>query len=383
MMKIKSKDKWSEVDEKGYMDEEELQKILGASPHLIPVGELGGGRKPILVAVREGGLPGSGSTDLIGVDENGNITVVETKLAKNEEIKRKVIGQILEYAAYLWQKPFDEFSDIFYQKLGSRLIDCMEKAEKENKEWSAEEFRDAVEANLKNGAFALFIVVDEINEELRRIIEFLKSKNFVDFGLHALELKYFEEKETSFIIPQLYGAESRSPKGPKGPVIRDEASYFANARKTITDKQRLDLLTDLYGFSKENADYIRFGQGGVKGNIRFEVNRSGTDMATIPIFQLKSDGTVKVNFWGIAGALPGGRGKVISDELRKRLFVLPGIKSWYEKTEQRIAHGEGKKNGGAFLGENLPLNEVFPDDSSLAIFKSAILDAKKEIQRGI
>src|SRR3989338_8787891 len=129
MIKTNEKEKWQKVNEKGYARESELQEILGASPDLIPVGELGGGRKQIKVAIREGGLPGSGSTDLIGIDEDGNITVVETKLAQNEEIKRKVIGQILEYAAYLWQKPYEEFDDIFHRKLGGYLVDLMDKAE--------------------------------------------------------------------------------------------------------------------------------------------------------------------------------------------------------------------------------------------------------------
>ncbi|MBI3336290.1 hypothetical protein HYZ98_01845 [Candidatus Peregrinibacteria bacterium] len=182
MFKAGSSGKWLKVNERGYAKESELQEMLGASPDLIPVNELGGGRKTIKVAIREGGLPGSGSTDLIGVDEDGNITVVETKLAANEEIKRKVIGQILEYAAYLWQKSYEDFDQIFYRKLGGHLVDLMEQAEKENDEWSREGFRNAVEANLKNGTFALFIVVDTINEELRRIIDFLNSKNFTDFA---------------------------------------------------------------------------------------------------------------------------------------------------------------------------------------------------------
>ena len=58
-------------------------------------------------------FPGSGYTDLIGVDTDGNVLVVETKLAKNPEIRRKVIGQVVEYAAYLWQMPFDNSDQIF------------------------------------------------------------------------------------------------------------------------------------------------------------------------------------------------------------------------------------------------------------------------------
>jgi hypothetical protein len=41
---------------------------------------------------REAGLPGSGFTDLVGVDVQGNVLIVETKLVRSGEIHRKVIG---------------------------------------------------------------------------------------------------------------------------------------------------------------------------------------------------------------------------------------------------------------------------------------------------
>src|SRR5438132_11576476 len=109
MAKERGGDKWQTVEERAFGKEVELQALLSGNPDLIPVDMLDDGRRPIRVSVREADLPGSGKTDLIGVDEDGNIAIIETKLDSNQEIKRKVIGQILEYAAYLWKMPYGEF----------------------------------------------------------------------------------------------------------------------------------------------------------------------------------------------------------------------------------------------------------------------------------
>src|SRR4051812_19155168 len=78
------------------------------------------------VFVREAGLPGSGYTDLLGVDGNGNILVVETKLARNDEVRRKVIGQVLEYAAYLWKMSFQDFDSLFVNRERTPVLDLLE-----------------------------------------------------------------------------------------------------------------------------------------------------------------------------------------------------------------------------------------------------------------
>ena len=287
MIRTKDKEKWEKVSERGYAKESELQKILADSPDLIPIRELGGGRKSIKVAIREAGLPGSGSTDLIGVDEDGNITIVETKLAQNAEIKRKGIGQILEYAAFLWQKSYEEFDEIVFSRTDSHLLDLIENVEKENEEWSVEDFRDAIETNLNDGRFALFSVVDEINEELRRIIDYLNSKNFVDFALYALELKYFQEKGSEVVLPQLYGVANR-PSGTAGSRGQKwpEAKFLADAKSKLQPDEFV-AVEKLFLFSKKYADDMNLGNGKGVGSINPIFKKFN---ATNSFFCLKSNG---------------------------------------------------------------------------------------------
>ncbi len=318
MIRTNEKEKWKKVPEHGYVKESDLQQILADSPDLIPTGELGGGRKSIKVAVREAGLPGSGFTDIIGIDESGNITVVETKLAKNPEIKREVIGQILEYAAYLWQKPYEEFDEIIQKKTkGSHLLDLMGKVEKENEEWSAEDFREAVETNLKEGRFALFIVVDEINEELRRTIDYLNSKNFADLELYALELKYFEEKGLAVVLPQLYGAVRRTTS------IRvieewDEQKFLTDAKSKL-NKDEFVAVEKLFLFSKKYApDAMGLGKG-VVGSINPIFKKFSDGRA---IFCLKSNGRLGFSLNWVAKKGVSTQQKNLLEQLKERLKAI-------------------------------------------------------------
>src|SRR5215469_10387181 len=111
LFRTDDKASWQPVEKIAYKDEDRLRDMLLESPDLIPLqGGEKTGKKVARVFIREAGLPNSGRTDLVGVDENGNIYIVECKLATNREIRRQVIGQVLEYAAHLWQKPFEWFN---------------------------------------------------------------------------------------------------------------------------------------------------------------------------------------------------------------------------------------------------------------------------------
>src|ERR1700759_2110336 len=105
--------KWAKAIRTEFADEKQLQKLLYESPELIKTED-----DSAIVFAREASLPGSGYTDLIGIDVEGNVFLVETKLARNSEIRREVIGQIMEYAAFLWGKSYEDIDRIFQSREG-------------------------------------------------------------------------------------------------------------------------------------------------------------------------------------------------------------------------------------------------------------------------
>jgi hypothetical protein len=68
-------EKWQKANDVEFADEAELQKMLYEGPEPVSLRD-----EHPAVFIREAGLPGSGRTDLLGVDADGNILIVETKL---------------------------------------------------------------------------------------------------------------------------------------------------------------------------------------------------------------------------------------------------------------------------------------------------------------
>jgi hypothetical protein len=228
LIRRKNSKKWESVDSVGYSYESELQSLLEESPNLIPTEELLGEKSSsFVIGVSEFGLPGSGSTDIVAFNPAGQIAVIECKLANNPEIKRKVVGQIFEYAAYLWKMSYIEIDEKVLKSKGKHLVDLMREYV-DDPDWNEEDFRRNVNDSLQKGSFHLVISVDQINEELRRTIEFLSNCGNSEFTFTALELCYFGKSESldhEILIPHLFGAEieQKPPTGlSKGPITMDE-----------------------------------------------------------------------------------------------------------------------------------------------------------------
>ena len=60
--------------------------------------------------------------------------------------------------------------------------------------FSEEEFRGEVSNNLYEGDFSLVIVVDEIDDSLRRILEFVNSKSFSGPQIYAFVARYYQDE---------------------------------------------------------------------------------------------------------------------------------------------------------------------------------------------
>ena len=158
---------WHEVQAVPYDNERGLQDLLLESPTLLP-------GVSSAVAVDELWIEGIGSVDIAAVDADGAITLVECKLRTNSEIRRTVVGQMLAYAAGLWQQSYETFDHQFALRAGKSLTSAVSSVVlSEDPDWSEEAFRWNVAERLRDGSFRLCIAVDEVTAELQAIVEFL------------------------------------------------------------------------------------------------------------------------------------------------------------------------------------------------------------------
>ncbi|MBN1877676.1 MAG: hypothetical protein JXA33_25865 [Anaerolineae bacterium] len=260
---------WKLVEPAEYNNEAELQRLLAESPALISVGEIREGIGPLVVAVSEFGLPGSGSTDLLAFSAEGAIAVIECKLANNAEIKRKVVGQILEYGAYLWGMTYEDVDAQVYQRRGARLADLVSQAVDEEA-WDEEAFRSNVTHALKRGDFLLIVTVDAINEELNRTIQFLNGCGSPTFTFSALEMRRFHNGEIEMLVPYVHGiAPTTSPAATeKGRQQWNERTFFQTAHDELSEEV-VNVIQALYDWTKKQADDIGWGTGKYGGSFIF------------------------------------------------------------------------------------------------------------------
>ena len=291
---IKEKDKrhWTEVESALYNAEADLQKLIADSPSIIPVEEIMDDPNPYVFSVKEYGLPGSGNTDVLLFNPNGNIGIIECKLASNSEIKRKVIGQILEYAAFLWNVSYEDLDEKVSQITGKNLVEGVS-TKTDQEEWDEESFRTNIEEILSIGTFNLIIAVDHINEELRRTIDYLNECGNTAFSFHALELHKYKSDNTQMLVPHMYGKVPQSKRvGSLKKKLWTEEGFFNHAQ-TLNSETILDMMHQILEWAKANADRVFWGKGREYGSYTFHYRRDGK---TISVFTITSQGKLVLNF---------------------------------------------------------------------------------------
>ena len=181
--------------------------------------------------MREFNLP-IGSIDLLAFSAGGDIAIIECKLASNTEVKRKVIGQVLEYGANLWELSYEELDEGVLLRCGAPLAELVEDAV-QSPDWDEESFRSNVEASLASGNFILMIVVDEINDELARIVRFVNICGSPSFEFAALEMRRFQAEKAEMLVPRVLG-----PAQTKKSRVRSESNHKWDEATFFTELQR-------------------------------------------------------------------------------------------------------------------------------------------------
>ena len=88
------------IDPSRFEQEDDLQTYIAQNPDSLPLYEI---KEDIRLLILGREFPtNSGPIDAIGIDKDGEIYIVETKLYKNPD-KRLVVAQVRDYGASLWR----------------------------------------------------------------------------------------------------------------------------------------------------------------------------------------------------------------------------------------------------------------------------------------
>jgi len=226
------------VERSSFDDEDCLQQYICKNPDSVP---LEGIKENIRLLILAREFPaGSGLIDALGVDKEGEIYIVETKLYKNPD-KRAVVAQVLDYGASLWKygQNFDEFisrvedrlNTAQHVSLNERLREFYELDEAET-----DSFRQKMRQHLNEGSFKFVVLMDTLHEGLKDLVVFLNQNT--RFSLFAVEVEYYKHEGFEIVIPKLFGAEAPKPSWvpePKG------------KKRNLTEKEFLEQLRENAG----------------------------------------------------------------------------------------------------------------------------------------
>ena len=105
--------KWQEMPDGDQLQDGYIRDLIYQLPKLIPIERLGAGGTTLEVCVKRPSLTGSQEDGgLIGIDSEGNITILECKYADDPAFSKQVIGQAVFDAASLSGKSYEELCKI-------------------------------------------------------------------------------------------------------------------------------------------------------------------------------------------------------------------------------------------------------------------------------
>ena len=190
------------------LQEDWLQSLIHQYPSILPTNEIEPIFSPLVSLGREVGAS-SWSIDNLFISPEGYLTIVETKLWRNPEGRREVVGQIIEYAKEVSTWTFDDLdhkvrernTDATGNQIG--VIDVIRRANIDIEEESESDLIDSITRNMQRSRFLLLIVGDGIRESTKELAEYLSLSPQLHFTLALVELMIYQFNEGRLIIPQL------------------------------------------------------------------------------------------------------------------------------------------------------------------------------------
>ncbi|MCA1724401.1 MAG: hypothetical protein LC748_09190, partial [Thermomicrobia bacterium] len=272
-------------------------------------------------------LDGSGRwpIDHLFVDQDAIPTIVETKRSSNPEIRRQVVGQMIDYAAnsirYL---PISSIRSYFQ---ATCMKDKCEPSEKLTgllgPDADAEQFWELVESNLKAGRIRLVFVGDVIPPELRRAVEYLNDQ-MRDAEVLAVEVKQFKGEGVTTLVPRVIGQTERAQqKKTMSTTVEKRHQSVETFFAELTDARPPD----------EVSAVTRFHEWATEYSVECKWGTSQMGMMT-PIVTHKgvkhyfgwfwTNGKIYVDFRDMRPNLPSSD-LALREELQRRLEKISGI----------------------------------------------------------
>ncbi len=276
-------------------DENWLQKLLFDHPEALPIDEIDQSYLNIVPVCREMSTA-AGPIDVLYVTPEGELIILEAKLWRNPEARRKVIGQILDYAKELGRWSYEDL-----QREVSRALATKERQQanlfnivaSKYPGLSEANFVDSVSRNLRRGEFLLLIVGDGIREGVAGIAEFMENHGTLNFTFGLVEMAIYKVNSSALLVQPRVIAQTAIIKRTvitlesEGIVASDASEMESGTSSEMNETQKF-----YYGFWTEFISQLKLDDESQpmpnvtrQGNIFLRTPGKGSAWITVYFFQ--------------------------------------------------------------------------------------------------
>lgn len=180
-------------------NEDYVRNLAFEHPGCLPIAEIDSAYRDAVPVCKELNTP-AGPLDAFYVTPDGRLVVLEAKLWRNPEARRKVVAQILDYAKELSRWSYEDLQRNVSRATGRKGNSLLEIVRKEHPDLDESEFVDSVSRGLRQGRFLLLIVGDGIREGAASIADFIQRVGTLEFTFGLVELAFYGAEETGILV---------------------------------------------------------------------------------------------------------------------------------------------------------------------------------------
>ena len=343
--------------EEPFSSEDELQELIAEHPELLDGEQI----RPTdprrwLLITREKSIAQSSDTgnrwsiDHLIVDQDAVPTLVEVKRGSNSEIRRQVVGQMLEYAshaAHTWTA--DELRQTFEESTNAVGLDPDHELDEflaTESDTDADRFWEKVATNLTATRLRLLFVADEIPDELESIVRFLNAQ-MPNVEVLAVEIKQFKGQSFQTLVPRVIGriADSSQSSSPRARSRLSRESFLGD----FTDHASQSAAVRLLDVAAASGAYLEWGSSAVSIRVRCALWQQPVTVAWFCLPSIKNGwGGIRDFTFGTAildydtppenelrQVLERWVNQFENDEFTKQ---IPRLKAWYVEHQDAAEH---------------------------------------------
>lgn len=167
-----------------------LRDTLFSQPSLLPIREIDVSFGPVIPLCRELRTD-AGPIDVVFINGNGRLTLVECKLWRNPEARRKVVAQVLDYARSVSKWSYSDLQRQVSMATGRKGNAPFEIVRQLHPDMQEQHFVDQAAHGMRQGRFLLVIAGDGIREDVSAIAELINRNAALGFSFALVEVALY------------------------------------------------------------------------------------------------------------------------------------------------------------------------------------------------